>query len=122
VCAANLLVYVVEDDASVRRAVMRLLRAYGLSTVCLCLGGSFSVGWPWGQSLPDSGCADAGMTGWELLAELEAAGTLPVIMITACWSHGAAWRAPRVVVRVVSLGGAVERVVRLGCCAEATPE
>ena len=84
-CAANLVVYVVDDDASVRRAVMRLLRAHGLSTVAFASAEAFLQAGPWrpGACL----ILDVqmpGMTGWELLAELEATGrTLPVIMITA---------------------------------------
>ena len=40
-CAANLVVYVVDDDASVRRAVTRLLRAYGLQTVAFASAEAF---------------------------------------------------------------------------------
>jgi FixJ family two-component response regulator len=85
VCTANLVVYVVDDDASVRRAVTRLLRAHGLQTVAFASAEAFLQARFWEHKaclildvqMPR-------MTGWELLVELKAAGrTLPVIIITA---------------------------------------
>jgi FixJ family two-component response regulator len=83
--AANLVVYVVEDDTSVRRAVTRLLRAHGLQPVAFASAEAFLQAGFW----EPAACLILdiqmpGMTGWELLAELEATGRmLPVIIITA---------------------------------------
>ena len=68
-CTANLVVYVVEDDASVRRAVTRLLRAHGWRVVAFDSADAFLRARPWEPvacllldiQMP-------GMTGWELLA------------------------------------------------------
>jgi FixJ family two-component response regulator len=85
VCTVNLVVYVVNDDVSVRRAVTRLLRAYGLQTMAFASAEAFLQTGSW---KPEA-CLilDAqmpGMTGCELLAALKAAGRmLPVIIITA---------------------------------------
>jgi FixJ family two-component response regulator len=85
VCAANLVVYVVDDDASVRRAVTRLLRAHGLQTVAFASAEAFLQARFW----EPKACLILDvqmprMTGWELLVELQTAGrTLPVIIITA---------------------------------------
>jgi FixJ family two-component response regulator len=85
VCATNAVVYVVEDDASVRRAVTRLLRAHGLRTMAFVSAEAFLQTGPWGpEACLILDVQMPGMTGWELLAELEATGrTLPVIIITA---------------------------------------
>jgi FixJ family two-component response regulator len=40
-CTVNLVVYVVNDDVSVRRAVTRLLRAYGLQTMAFASAEAF---------------------------------------------------------------------------------
>jgi len=85
VCTANLVVYVVEDDASVRRAVTRLLRAHGWRVVAFDSADAFLRARPWEPvacllldiQMP-------GMTGWELLDELgKIDSALPVIVITA---------------------------------------
>jgi aquaporin Z len=85
VCAANLVVYVVEDDASVRRAVTRLLRAHGLQTVAFASAEAFlQAGSRASEACLLLDVQMPGMTGWELLTALQAAGrTLPVIIITA---------------------------------------
>jgi FixJ family two-component response regulator len=82
---SELVVYVVEDDVSVRRAVTRLLRAHGWRTVAFASADAFLQAGPWEPvacllldlQMP-------GMTGWELLAELGKTNrSLPVIIITA---------------------------------------
>jgi FixJ family two-component response regulator len=85
VCAANLVVYVVDDDASVRRALTRLLRAYGLQTMAFASAEAFlQIEFRKPEACLILDIQMPGMTGWELLAELKAAGRmLPVIIITA---------------------------------------
>jgi FixJ family two-component response regulator len=83
--AAKPVVYIVDDDASVRRALIRLLRSAGLEAVAFASAEAFLQA---GLQEP-SACLVldvrlAGMTGLELLDQLTAAGSsLPVIMITA---------------------------------------
>jgi two-component system response regulator FixJ len=82
---SNLVVYLVDDDASVRRALTRLLRSIGLETFAFASAAAFLRAGPWvpeaclilDVQMPD-------MTGWELLDHLQASGiSLPVIIITA---------------------------------------
>jgi FixJ family two-component response regulator len=87
--AANLVVYVVEDDASVRRAVTRLLRAHGLQPVVFASAEAFLQAGVWEpEACLILDVQMPGMTGWELLAALEVAGhVLPVIIITAYYEE-----------------------------------
>jgi FixJ family two-component response regulator len=87
--AANLVVYVVEDDASVRRAVTRLLRAHGLQSVVFASAEAFLQAGVWEpEACLILDVQMPGMTGWELLTALEAAGRmLPVIIITAYYEE-----------------------------------
>jgi FixJ family two-component response regulator len=83
--AANLVIYLVDDDASVRRALTRLLKSISLDTVAFPSAEAFLQASPWvveaclvlDVQLP-------GITGWELVDHLRATNiTMPVIIITA---------------------------------------
>jgi FixJ family two-component response regulator len=75
----------VDDDTSIRRAVTRLLRACGLQTVAFASAEAFLQTQFWKpEACLILDIQMPGMTGWELLAELQAAGRmLPTIIITA---------------------------------------
>jgi FixJ family two-component response regulator len=83
--ALNLLIYLVDDDASVRRALTRLLKSIGLETVAFASAEAFLQARPW---VPEA-CLILdvqlpGMTGWELVDYLRAIDTkIPVIIMTA---------------------------------------
>ena len=83
--AAKPVVYIVDDDASVRRALTRLLRSAGLEAAAFDSAEAFLQAGR--QEQPGCLVLDvrlAGMTGLELLDQLTAAGiALPVIIITA---------------------------------------
>ncbi len=77
-------VFVVDDDASVRVALGRLMRSAGLAVETFASAESFLETWP-----SDAGCLILdvqmpGLSGLELQSELAALGsTIPIIFITA---------------------------------------
>jgi FixJ family two-component response regulator len=81
--AANLVIYLVDDDASIRRALTRLLKSVGLGT--FASAEAFLQASPW---IPEA-CLILdvqlpGMTGWGLVDHLRATNAkMPVIIITA---------------------------------------
>jgi FixJ family two-component response regulator len=83
--APNLVIYLVDDDASIRRALTRLLKSIGLKTFAFASAEAFLQASPW---VPEA-CLILdvqlpGMTGWGLVDHLQAANTqMPVIIITA---------------------------------------
>jgi FixJ family two-component response regulator len=79
------LVSIVDDDASVRRGLARLLRSAGLQTVLYASAAEFlGTGPPWGPACAILDIHLGGMSGLELFAQLRASGSdLPVIIITA---------------------------------------
>jgi FixJ family two-component response regulator len=83
--ATNLVIYLVDDDASVRRALIRLLKSLGLHTFAFASAEAFLLASPW--NLEACLILDVqlpGMTGWDLVDHLRAINTLmPVIIITA---------------------------------------
>ena len=80
-------VYVVDDDASVRRGMARLLRSYGYDVVTFASGEAFLEG-PYGRT---GACLVLdvrmpGLTGFDVQAALAAMGRdVPVVFITG---HG----------------------------------
>ena len=83
--AAQPVVYIVDDDVSVRRALTRLMRSVGLEAVAFASAEAFlQVGLPQQQCCLVLDVRLTGMTGLDLLDHLTAAGvSLPVILITA---------------------------------------
>jgi FixJ family two-component response regulator len=83
--AANLVIYLVDDDASVRRALTRLLKSLGLETVAFASAEAFLQASPWvSEACLILDVQLPGMTGWDLVDHLHAANTqMPVIIITA---------------------------------------
>lgn len=82
---SNLVAYLVDDDPSIRRALMRLLKSLGVETVAFASAEAFLQAGPW---MPDAclilDVQMPGMKGWDLLEYLRVAGiALPVIIITA---------------------------------------
>jgi FixJ family two-component response regulator len=82
---SNLVVYLVDDDPSIRRALPRLLKSLGVQTIAFASAEAFLQAGPW---MPDAylilDMAMPGMKGLALLEHLHEAGTtLPVIVITA---------------------------------------
>lgn len=83
--ASNLSIYLVDDDASVRRALTRLLKSIGLETFAVASAEAFLQARPW---VPEA-CLILdvqlpGMTGWELVDYLRATNIkIPVIIMTA---------------------------------------
>ena len=83
--AANLVIYLVDDDASIRRALTRLLKSIGLETFAFASAEAFLQASPW---IPEA-CLILdvqlpGMTGWGLVDHLRATHTkMPVIIMTA---------------------------------------
>jgi two-component system, LuxR family, response regulator FixJ len=85
VVAAQPVVYIVDDDVSVRRALIRLIRSVGLEPIAFASAEAFLQTDP-----PQQPCCLvldvrlSGMTGLELLEQLAASGaSLPAILITA---------------------------------------
>lgn len=83
--AAPPVVYIVDDDVSVRRALTRLMRSVGLEAVAFASAEAFlQAGLPQRQCCLVLDIRLTGMTGLDLLDHLTAAGvSLPVIVITA---------------------------------------
>jgi len=82
---SNLVAYLVDDDPSIRRALTRLLKSFGVETVTFASAEAFLHAGPW---VPEAclilDVQMPGMKGWDLLEHLRAARiTLPVIIITA---------------------------------------
>ena len=79
------LVAVVDDDASVRRALTRLLQSAGLRVITCASAAEFLATGV--SSVPDCVILDihlGGMSGLELLSQLRGSGySLPVLIITA---------------------------------------
>ena len=79
------LVVVVDDDASVRRALTRLLQSAGLRVITCASAAEFLATGV--SSVPDCVILDVhlgGMSGLELLSQLRGSGySLPVLIITA---------------------------------------
>ena len=80
---SNLVVYLVDDDLSIRRALARLLKSLGVETVVLASAEAFLQAGPW---VPEAclilDVQMPGMKGWDLLEHLRAIGVaLPVIII-----------------------------------------
>jgi FixJ family two-component response regulator len=79
------MVYIVDDDESVRRAIARFVRAAGMEAIAFASAGEFLAQ----PNLDQDGCLVAdvkmpGVNGVELQRELKARGIqLPVILLTA---------------------------------------
>ena len=79
------MVYIVDDDASIRKSLSRLIKASGFSVRCFSSALEFLIDTPSakGACLVTDICMP-GMTGLELIEHLEGSGNeLPVILITA---------------------------------------
>lgn len=81
----NLMIYLVDDDASVRRALTRLLKSIGLDTVTFASAEAFLQARPW---VPEAclllDVQLPGMMGWELVDYLRAIDRkIPVIIMTS---------------------------------------
>jgi FixJ family two-component response regulator len=82
---SNLVIYLVDDDASVRRALIRLLKSIGLETLAFASAEAFLQASP---RVPEA-CLILdvqlpGMTGWDLVDHLRVTNTqMPVIIMTA---------------------------------------
>jgi FixJ family two-component response regulator len=81
----HLVVYIVDDDLSIRRALTRLLKSLGVETVVFASAEAFLQAAPWAlEACLILDVQMPGMKGWDLLEHLRAAGiALPVIIITA---------------------------------------
>jgi two-component system, LuxR family, response regulator FixJ len=82
---SNLVVYLVDDDVSIRRALTRLLKSLGIETVVFASAEAFLQAGPWAsEACLILDVQMPGMKGWDLLEHLRAAGiVMPVIIITA---------------------------------------
>jgi FixJ family two-component response regulator len=82
---SNLVVYIVDDDLSIRRALTRLLKSLGIKTVVFASAEAFLQADAWAsEACLILDVQMPGMKGWDLLEHLRAAGVaLPVILITA---------------------------------------
>jgi two-component system, LuxR family, response regulator FixJ len=82
---SNLVVYIVDDDLSIRRALTRLLKSLGVETVAFDSAEAFLQASPWAlEACLILDVQMPGMKGWDLLQHLRTAGiALPVILITA---------------------------------------
>ena len=82
---SNLVVYLVDDDLSIRRALTRLLKSLGVETVVFASAEAFLQAGPWApEACLILDVQMPGMKGWDLVEHLRASGsTLPVIIITA---------------------------------------
>ena len=82
---SNLVVYLVDDDVSIRRALTRLLKSLGIETVAFASAEAFLQAGPWApEACLILDVHMPGMKGWDLLEHLRTAGiALPVIIITA---------------------------------------
>jgi FixJ family two-component response regulator len=82
---SNLVVYLVDDDLSIRRALTRLLKSLGVETVVFTSAEAFLQAGPWAsEACLILDVQMPGMKGWDLLEHLRVAGiALPVILITA---------------------------------------
>lgn len=97
---ANLppMIYVVDDDPAVTRALKRLLRSWGMQVRTFASGDDFLAAL---DASPDADCSVIdvqmpGMTGLEVLDRLHAAGLdLPVVFMTAHDTEGAEEQAMR---------------------------
>jgi FixJ family two-component response regulator len=81
----NLVVYLVDDDLSIRRALTRLLKSLRVETVVFASAEAFLQAGPWApEACLILDIQMPGMKGWDLLEHLRAASiALPVILITA---------------------------------------
>ena len=82
---SNLVAYIVDDDLSIRRALTRLLKSFGMKTVVFDSAEAFLQAGPWAlEACLILDVQMPGMKGWDLLEHLRAASiALPVIIITA---------------------------------------
>ena len=79
------MIYIVDDDASIRKSLSRLVKASGFNVRCFSSALEFLIDTPpaKGSCLVTDVCMP-GMTGVELIEHLEDSGSeLPVILITA---------------------------------------